>query len=236
MAALILLVALLPVALLVYYIRHKDRNNPEPTSQLLKAFACGILSVLPALLIYLMLKLAGLVPEQTQNLWDALKTAFFAAAIPEELAKLAMLWFVLRRNRYFDENMDGIVYAVCVSLGFAAFENILYLFDNGDTYLQVGLRRALFAIPGHFCFGVLMGYYYSLVRFDPRARARHLACMLLAPIGAHGVYDALLFAADVSATLSTVLSLVFILFCHFMWRFASRRIEWHLEADGIITR
>jgi RsiW-degrading membrane proteinase PrsW (M82 family) len=35
--------------------------------------------------------------------------AFCMAAIPEEAAKLIMLLLVLRNNRYFDEELDGIV-------------------------------------------------------------------------------------------------------------------------------
>ena len=41
----ILLTGLLPIAILVYYIYHKDKKSPEPTGQLVKAFLFGILSV-----------------------------------------------------------------------------------------------------------------------------------------------------------------------------------------------
>lgn len=40
----ILLIALLPTAILVYYIYHKDKKSLEPTGQLVKAFLWGILS------------------------------------------------------------------------------------------------------------------------------------------------------------------------------------------------
>lgn len=59
----------------------------------------------------------------------AIRLSFFGAAILEESAKLFMLWLLLRKNKYFGERVDGIVYAVCVSLGFAALENVMYLFD-----------------------------------------------------------------------------------------------------------
>ena len=42
---LILLTALLPIAIHMYYIYHKDKKSPEPTGQLVKAFLFGILSV-----------------------------------------------------------------------------------------------------------------------------------------------------------------------------------------------
>ncbi len=234
--ALVTAAALLPVALLAFYIYRRDRHQPEPVSKLLLAFALGLASVPLSFCFSIPFSLMGLFPQEVQGAWGAVRVSFWGAAIPEEVAKFIVLWLLLRRNRHFDEMMDGIVYAVCVSLGFAALENLMYLFGEGEDYLALGIRRALFAIPGHFCFGVLMGYYYSITRFDPRARVRHAICVLAAPVAAHGIYDTLLFLAELSQTMSGILSLAFIVFCHQMWRFASRRIEWHLEADGIITR
>ncbi len=235
-SALVLTAALLPVALLVFYICRQDRQRPEPVRLLLLAFMLGVLSVPLSLTFSIPFGLAGLYPPVASTLWEAVSLSFWGAAIPEELAKFIVLWLLLRRNRHFDEMMDGIVYAVCVSLGFAAIENLSYLFADYENYLTLGLRRALFSIPGHFCFGVLMGYYYSLAKYDPKARLRHIICLFAAPILAHGIYDSLLFMAEVSEELSGILALGFIVFCHQMWKFASRRIEWHLEADGVITR
>ena len=58
---------------------------------------------------------------------------------------------------------DIVVYAVFVALGFAAFENILYVFDLQS--IQVGIFRGLLAIPGHVCDGIAMGYYLSLAKY-----------------------------------------------------------------------
>ena len=161
----ILVTALLPIIVLGYYIYHKDKKSPEPTGQLVKAFLFGILSVPVSLCISIPLGIIGLYPVEATSILGSISTAFFGAAIPEEIAKFFMLWLLLRKNRYFDEKMDGIIYAVCVSLGFAALENIMYLFSNAETYLSIGIARAIFAVPGHFCFGILMGYYYSLAKF-----------------------------------------------------------------------
>ena len=53
--------------------------------------------------------------------------------IPEEIAKLFMLWLLLRKNSYFDEHLDGIVYAVCISLDFAGIENVSYMLSDMDN-------------------------------------------------------------------------------------------------------
>ncbi len=223
--------ALLPIAILIFYICYKDKKSPEPISQLLKAFFFGILSAPLSFCFSIPFGALGLYPTEATNILESISTAFFAAAIPEEIAKFIMLWFLLRRNHYFDEKMDGIVYAVCVSLGFAALENILYLFSNYEEFLSVGISRALFAVPGHFCFGILMGYYYSLAKFSSKASVKNRVLTLIAPILIHGAYDSILFVAGLTPQLSCVLIIVFLLFCHKMWKYATQRIEAHLKRD-----
>ena len=230
----ILLTALLPVAILVYYIYNKDKISPEPTGQLVKAFFYGILSVPVSFCMSIPLGLIGAYPAEATSILGSVSTAFFGAAIPEEIAKFIMLWLLLRKNPYFDEKMDGIVYAVFVSLGFAALENIMYLFSNVETYLSIGIARAIFAVPGHFCFGILMGYYYSLAKFYPQAPKKNKALILVAPIIVHGLYDSILFIINVTPAISGVLLIVFLIFCHKMWKYGSKSIADHLCRDNSI--
>lgn len=234
MSYLILLTAPLPIVILVYYIYHKDKKSPEPTRQLVKAFFYGILSVPLSLCISIPLGLLGVYPAEATNILGSICTAFFGAAIPEEIAKFFMLWLLLRKNPYFDEKMDGIVYAVCISLGFAALENIMYLFSNAESYLSVGIARAIFAVPGHFCFGILMGYYYSLAKFYPKTPKKNKVLILIAPILVHGLYDSILFIINVTPTISGILLIVFLVFCHKMWKYGSKSIADHLCRDNSI--
>lgn len=227
----ILLTALLPIVILVYYIYHKDKKSPEPTGQLVKAFLFGILSVPVSFCLSIPFGIIGLYPTEVTSILGSVSTAFFGAAIPEEIAKFFMLWLLLRKNRYFDEKMDGIVYAVCVSLGFAALENIMYLFSNAESYLSVGIARAIFAVPGHFCFGILMGYYYSLAKFYPMTPKKNKALILAAPIIVHGLYDSILFIINVTPAISGILMIVFLVFCHKMWKYGSKSIQEHMKRD-----
>ena len=233
MSILILLTALLPVAILVFYIYRKDKNLPEPTGQLVKAFFYGVISAPLSFFISVPFGLLGLYPTEATTVLGSVCTAFFGAAIPEECAKLFVLWLVLRKNPFFDEKMDGIVYAVCVSLGFAALENILYLFSDTESFLSIGIVRAIFAVPGHFCFGILMGYYYSIAKFYPKSSIKNKILVLLAPIIAHGLYDSILFVMNVTPIISGLLLIVFLVFCHKMWKYSSQRIEKHLRRDQI---
>ena len=228
------LTALLPIAILLYYIYHKDKKSLEPTGQLVKAFFYGILSVPLSFCMSIPLGLIGVFPTEVTSILGSVSTAFFGAAIPEEIAKFIMLWLLLRKNPYFDEKMDGIVYAVFVSLGFAALENIMYIFSNEEAYLSVGIARAIFAVPGHFCFGILMGYYYSLAKFYPKTPIKNKVLILAAPIIVHGLYDSILFIINVTPAISGVLLIVFLIFCHKMWKYGSKSIADHLCRDNSI--
>lgn len=225
----LIFIALLPVLLLLFYIYKRDKYQPEPVKQILKAFFYGTGSVVIALL------LAGPLSIYTLDFMPILekfREAFLEAAIPEEVAKFVLLWLFLKKNRYFDEKVDGIVYAVCVSLGFAAVENVSYLFHNYEDWLYVGFIRALFAVPGHFGFGVLMGYYYSLVSFSSLPSFKNRILILLAPILTHGVYDFILFVIeDAHPIFILVLFIYFLVLCFRLHVLCRKKINHLLQLD-----
>lgn len=229
----ILITALLPVAILLIAIYLKDEASPEPAGQLVKAFVFGVISAGLAIVLSTLLEMAGLYSQWDPYNANRVRMAFFGAAIPEETAKLFMLWLLLRKNKFFDENMDGIVYAVFVSLGFAAFENISYLFSNSESFLSIGIMRACTAIPGHFCFGILMGYYYSLATFGNKATLRNKVFTWLVPVMAHGCYDTILLITNVPPAISAILSVIFFVFLCWMGKTAKRKVQLMLKKDGI---
>ena len=53
------------------------------------------------------------------------------------------------------------------------------------------------------------------------------------PIIAHGLYDSILFITGVTPVISGLLVIVFIFFCHKMWKYCSQRIEELLIRDVI---
>ena len=198
----IIAAALLPAVLFWGYIWKMDRKK-EPTSLLIKATCYGVLICLPVAMVESMISGVLFGEGGPTTLFGTTVDAFMVAAIPEEAFKLFALHRILKNNPYFDEHFDGIVYAVCVGLGFAGLENILYLFDNADDWLSVAFLRSLMAVPGHYAFAVLMGYYYSVYHFVNRSR-RTWAMILVAPVLAHGLYDALLMSASVNAALGGI--------------------------------
>ena len=172
---LIIVTAILPALLLGWWIYRKDSLRPEPLKQLYRAFLFGVGSAFVSLLISTLMGLMGLMVYDIGSYTGAVSTALFAAALPEEVAKLTMLWLCLRKNPYYDEYFDGIVYAACVGLGFAATENVLYLLQSED-WLMTGLIRGITAVPAHFAIACAMGYFYSKRHFGDNSRLiAHLA-------------------------------------------------------------
>lgn len=230
MSIIILTAALIPAILLWIYIWKKD-NQKEPTSWLVKAVLWGIAIVLPVLIVESGLQ-AMLFGEdgKPSNLIGSTVDAFFVAALPEEGFKLIALWMVLRKNPYFDEHFDGIVYAVSIGLGFAAVENILYLFGEED-WMHTALLRALLAVPSHYAFAILMGYYYSVYHFVDHS-PRTAACVLLVPVLAHGVYDTLALSGLVDAAIGSIAFIILIYFCIKMHKFAKKKIIAQIEKDA----
>ena len=227
---LILISALTPVAVLLWHIYRKDKVQPEPTKWLLKAFGFGVLSTflsfvfsVPACLLLGM----EMDANTYSSIREAFADAFVLAAIPEELAKFIMLWLLLRKNPHFDEKFDGIVYAVCIGMGFAGIENVMYLaggIEDG-SWIGIGISRALFSIPGHFFFAILMGYFYSLYHFGIDRSPKAKAMILVAPILAHGLFDGILFCMNVDEGLALICLFLFLYFFNKLRKKVKERIN-----------
>ena len=204
------LAALLPAVILIYYIYRRDTVK-EPVSQLIRGFVYGVISAVIAGCLEQSLALMGLVEYEPYDILSSVNMAIVGAALPEEATKLFMLWLLLRHNRWFDEWMDGVVYAVSIGMGFAAMENIGYVFNYTEDWQHVALMRGITAVPAHFAFAVMMGFFYSLVHIGGRHARRDRMLVLAAPVMAHGAYDAILMAGDtVPDSFSLIFTLAFI--------------------------
>ncbi len=231
---LIFLAGLLPAFLLVLHIYKADKLQPEPLQQIVRACKFGVFSILLSFFFSFPFQSIGLYTHEYTSVIGALRLSLFGAAIPEEIAKFLMLLLVVRNNRYFDEKMDGIVYAVCVGMGFAAFENVLYLFQAGDSWVNVSITRALLAVPCHYYCAVFMGYFFSLYCFDREAhKIEYLFWTLAAPIITHCLYDFIVMSLQViDSTFAGVILSIFLFFTCFQFlKWSRKRVEQHLQAD-----
>lgn len=226
----LLISSIFPVVIFLYMIYQKDHEK-EPISLLFKCLLGGCLSTLLSLLMSIPLgAISGVFPGAFLS---SIHQSFLEAAIPEELGKFGILYFLIWKSRELDHSYDGIVYSVFVSLGFALIENILYVFEGG---FSVAIARAILAVPGHGLFGVMMGYYFSLARFhEGRKRREFLIKSLVMPILFHGAYDFLLFYMGASSENILLVIFLLILFAGLvilLWRKGIAKIKLHLKQDG----
>jgi protease PrsW len=218
----LLTISLAPVLIILIYIYFRDKYEKEPIALLLLGLLAGALLTIPVGFI----EWALISPfQETTGLIDAGYKSFIVAAFSEESFKFIAVLLLFWRNREFNERFDGIVYAVFVSLGFAAVENVMYVFNYG---MQTGIFRALTAVPAHALFGITMGYYIGLARFIPQQKRLLLVRAILYPIILHGLYNYLIFAEN------PILFLLFIPYLIYLWRSGSKKMK-KLSAESNIT-
>lgn len=201
--------AVLPAIFLLRYIYRHDRIEKEPAGLLLALFLLGIVSALCASVVEHILKggLDRALPGK--GLLYTVILAFVVVAMVEEGAKFLFLKRCTWYHPAFDCRFDAIVYAVFVSLGFAAYENILYVFQFG---LSTAVLRAVTAIPAHMSFAVLCGVFYGRAKrcelYGQDSLAHwNLQMSYVIAVVFHGVYDA---CAMIGSELSLAVFVVFV--------------------------
>ncbi len=183
-------VALAPVILLLFYVYRRDKYEKEPKKLLAKVFIFGIIAVIPIIFI----------ESALTNYWHtkyypdihlhtAAFDAFAVAAFTEEFFKILVFFIFIWKNTNFNEKFDGIVYAVFISMGFAAAENLMYVLGNG---FGTGILRAFTAVPAHAIFAVSSGYFLGLAKLKSSGKFINLFFALAVPVLLHGIYDFIL--------------------------------------------
>ena len=182
----LLLLAVAPAAAIVLFIHLKDKHEPEPLRLLLLGVGCGVLSFFLSLGVGKFLH--DFTHIDTSDVVDQLIRAFVFVGLVEEASKFLFLRGIL--YRFFDEPLDGIVYAVMVAMGFAAAENIVYVVQGGGG---TAIIRMFTAVPAHAVFAVIMGFFLGEARvFSTSSGLYHILAIGFATF-VHGFYDYFLF-------------------------------------------
>src|SRR6056300_1613370 len=159
-----LLITILPSLLIVAFFVKSDRF-PEPSSQIIKIFMFGFFLCTPAFLINTELSYI----YANTDIDEALISSFLTAAPVEEILKFSVLYSLVYKMKDFNEPIDGIVYGVTASLGFATLENIYYVYILSDyfetTSMSLAVLRSFSAVPAHAVFGIFMGYFFMKYSF-----------------------------------------------------------------------
>ena len=207
----ILILAILPISFFVGWIYLKDKYEKEPPLKLIKYFLLGILVSIFAIILELYFSKLNIF----SGILGYIYTAFFVAAFTEEVVKSIILIPILLRDNDFNEKLDGIIYSIFLSLGFATVENIIYLMrERLDLSFELGITRGFISIPSHVMFAITMGYYISKYKFakEDSEKNKYLIYAIIIPILLHGVFDFILMIGYRWAII------VFIVYIIFLWK------------------
>ena len=129
----ILCAGILPPLVWLWFWLKEDTRRPEPRKLLVLSFFAGALSVL------------FVVPFQAaaQYIFSPNLVLLLVWATIEEVTKYAVAFLIDFRKKAYDEPIDAMIYLITVALGFAAFENVLFLIKSMVAGgLSVGIMTA----------------------------------------------------------------------------------------------
>lgn len=208
--------AVIPAIFLMRYVYAQDSPaDREPPALLWRLALSGVYAALAAM-VFEWIEDGLIIPAfHIQDKMTLLIVQMVFVGITEEGAKLFFLKKRTWNNLNFNYTYDGMMYSVFVSLGFAAFENILYVFNYG---LSVAFSRAIFAIPAHFGFSVIMGIMYARAKFcssrgDSIGKGANLILGYVLAVILHAFYDT---TASLNSNAGTGVFLLFVAVMYFV--------------------
>ena len=155
---LLIIFALLPSSIWLFFFLRKDAH-PESNQMILLVFFYGMLAIIPAAIIQL-----GFL-EITEKLTYSpflilILNIFIGVALIEEFSKYLVVKASALRSPELDEPLDVMLYVVIAALGFAAVENILYLFRI-DLFPPLDIVSPVFFTNIIHSFSAVLGYTFS---------------------------------------------------------------------------
>jgi len=177
----------LPAVLWLLFWLREDRRCPEPRGLLLFAFVTGMLVV--PLVIF---------PQKFVAGFFSGTLLFVVWAALEEIFKFAIAYFLILRRKAVNEPIDAMIYLITVALGFAAVENVLFLFhpfSTGDFIgaLLTGNLRFFGATLVHVLSSATIGALLAFAYYKSKVRKEVYGFIgLILAIVLHGLFNFLI--------------------------------------------
>jgi len=185
-----LFIAILPPALIVHYMSDKSESKNKQNKVIISLYLLGIILTIPVLSLEFLL---GRIEASFgfSHLTSQFLRAFFIVGVCEEFSKGIIVYVFAYRRLEFDQFIDGVIFAITVSMGMATFENLLYLLRGGMGY---AILRTFTAVPMHAIAAGILGYYISRARFsqEKMVKRKFIFKGLLYASISHGLYDFIL--------------------------------------------
>ena len=192
MAIAALLIATAIPLLFLYLIHTLDLYGTGSSRAIILSFCWGAVSVFIAFAVYQPV-------HDRLGLFDDVSLLVYFAPFLEETLKTLILLYLVRRPT-FTYFVDGAVYGFAVGIGFAVFENYLYVIQNLDMGMGAALGRVLSTNLMHASAGAIVGIALGLSRFRRFSRrAFFLLVGLLLAVLFHAGFNNLLINAGVQS-------------------------------------
>ena len=183
------------LAWLSYYLR-KD-VHPEPKRMILKVFLLGFLITLPV--FFVQIGLSALLAElKLPTLIISILYWFFVIAFTEEFFKYLVVKKAVFKSSHLDEPLDIMLYMIIAALGFAALENIIYIFSPADNLslsqvlnntLIISFVRFMGATFLHTLTSGTLGYFLIIEVYERKKRGWFFLSGLFLASALHGLYN-----------------------------------------------
>lgn len=186
-----MLAGILPSFIWLYFWVKEDRHT-EPKTMIAATFLSGILIVFLAIVI----------ERYFSTIFVSESLKFLSWAATEEILKYLAVAVVALGTDYNDEPIDSMIYMIAVALGFAAFENALFILDPfTSNNLLVGMMTGNMRFMGstlvHVVSSATVGFALGLVFYRGYlAKAVALFFGLAAAIFFHTAFNLSIINAD----------------------------------------
>ena len=205
------------LAWLSYYLR-KDLH-PEPKKMILKIFMWGAIITVPVYFVQIGLNFVLSIFNISHLVHDPIYW-FLIIALSEEFFKFFVIKMKVLNSPDYDEPLDAMLYMVISALGFAAVENILYLFSPAghlpfnsilDRAVVVIIIRFLGATFLHTLCSSVIGYSLALSFYEKKKKYSYLATGIIMATVLHGLYDFSIITLGGYLKLGVPLAVIFLL-------------------------
>ncbi|MCX6722302.1 MAG: PrsW family glutamic-type intramembrane protease [Candidatus Staskawiczbacteria bacterium] len=188
----------LPSLTWLFYYLSKDLH-PEPKRMIIKIFFWGVFISIPVFFVEIgFTNLLSLVDNINPLVWS-LTYWFFIISFTEEFFKYIVIKVKVINSPHLDEPLDVMLYMVVAALGFAAIENVLYLFAPVQGHLSLGqiidrtllidFFRFIGAVFLHTLCSAVIGYSLAISFCEVKGKRTILVVGILMATLLHGIYD-----------------------------------------------
>jgi protease PrsW len=167
-----------------FWLKQEDSEEPEPVGLIILTFIIGGLFVFVAILM----------ERYTLNFISNNNLQIIVWATIEEMLKLVGVMIIIKTSGIINEPIDYPMYFIACALGFAAFENVLYLIEPLKTSgtvvgMLTGNLRFLGSTLLHAIASGMIGSALGLAFYLQKYKARYLFIGLLFAIVLHSTFN-----------------------------------------------